>query len=107
MRSIIYENYGEPSKVLQLRDVPDLPAPAAGEVLIRVHARPVHPGDLIGVRGRYRAPGNTADVAPGGARPGFEGAGVIEQVGHESKELKPGMRVAFFPAKWAWGEYVI
>jgi hypothetical protein len=78
MRSILYEHYGEPGYVLRLCDVPDLPAPTSGEVLIRVHSRPVHPGDLLGIRGRYRSPGNTVDVAPGGARPGFEGSGVIE-----------------------------
>lgn len=110
MRSIIYEHYGEPKEVLQLRDVPDLPAPNATEVLIRVYARPILPGDLLGVRGRYRAPGNTADVAPGGARPGFEGVGVIEAVGPDvvaSTGLSPGRRVAFFPAKWAWSDYVL
>jgi NADPH:quinone reductase-like Zn-dependent oxidoreductase len=110
MRSILYEHYGEPGDVLRLRDMPDLAAPSAGEVLIRVQSRPVHPGDLLGVRGRYRAPGNTADVAPGGARPGFEGAGAIEAVGPNvdvSTALTPGMRVAFFPAKWAWSDHVL
>ena len=106
MRSIFYENYGEPCKVLQLRDVPDLPAPAAGGKVIRI------------TRGRsIRVISSaSADVSRsgkhGGGRAGWrttglQGVGVIEQVGHESKELKPGMRVAFFPAKWAWGEYVI
>jgi NADPH:quinone reductase-like Zn-dependent oxidoreductase len=110
MRSILYEHYGEPGEMLRLHDVPDLSAPSAGEVLIRVHSRPVHPGDLLGVRGRYRSPGNTADVAPGGARPGLEGAGVIEAVGPNvdaSTGLTPGGRVAFFPAKGAWGDYVL
>lgn len=110
MRSIVYEHYGEPGAVLLLRDVPDLAAPSPGEVLIRVQSRPVLPGDLLGVRGRYRSPGNTADVAPGGARPGFEGVGVIEAVGPNvdtSTGLTSGRRVAFFPAKWAWSDYVL
>jgi NADPH:quinone reductase-like Zn-dependent oxidoreductase len=110
MRSILYEHYGEPGDVLRLCDVPDLPAPASGEVLIRVHSRAVHPGDLLGIRGRYRSPGNTADVAPSGARPGFEGAGVIEAVGPNvvaSTGLTPDRRVAFFPAKGAWSDYVL
>lgn len=109
MRSL-YENYGEPRDVLRLVDVPDLAAPGASEVLIRAHSRPIHPGDLRGVRGQYRAPGNTADVAPGGARPDFEGAGIIEAVGPNvdaSTGLTPGTRVAFFPAKWAWSDYVL
>jgi NADPH:quinone reductase-like Zn-dependent oxidoreductase len=108
MRSILYEHYGEPADVLRLHDVPELPAPGTGEVLIRVLSRPVHPGDLLGVRGRYRAPGNTADVVPGGARLGFEGAGVVEATGpNVTATLTPGTRVAFFPARWAWSDHVL
>lgn len=110
MRSIIYHQYGEPAEVLQLTETPELPAPGAGEVLIRVRSRPVHPGDLLGIRGRYRAPGNTTPVGPDGARPGFEGMGVIEALGPGVKAeqgLKPGMRVAFFPARWAWSDQVL
>lgn len=106
MRSIIYHQYGEPAEVLRVTEVPELPAPAEGEVLIRVHSRPVHPGDLIGIRGRYRAPGNTAPVGPDGARPGFEGVGVIEAVG-AGVDLSPGTRVAFFPVRWAWSDKVL
>ncbi len=108
MRSIIYHQYGEPAEVLHLTEAPELPPPAQGEVLIRVTARPIHPGDLLGVRGRYRAPGNTAPVGPEGARPGFEGAGVIEAVGAGvDPSLAPGVRVAFFPTRWAWSDKVI
>ncbi len=108
MRSIIYHQYGEPADVLHLTEAPELPAPAQGEVLIRVTHRPIHPGDLLGVRGRYRAPGNSAPVGPEGARPGFEGAGVIESVGGGvDPALAPGVRVAFFPARWAWSDKVI
>ena len=110
MRSIIYHQYGEPADVLQLTETPELPAPGAGEVLIRVLSRPVHPGDLLGIRGRYRAPGNTTPVGPDGARPGFEGMGVIAAAGPGAGAghgLKPGMRVAFFPAKWAWSDLVL
>ncbi|MTV37378.1 zinc-binding dehydrogenase [Duganella radicis] len=106
MRSIIYHQYGEPAEVLRLTEVPELPAPGEGEVLIRVLGRPVHPGDLLGIRGRYRAPGNTAPVGPDGARPGFEGVGVIEAIG-AGVDMAPGTRVAFFPARWAWSDKVL
>lgn len=110
MRSIIYHQYGEPADVLQLTEAPELPAPGGGEVLIRVLSRPVHPGDLIGIRGRYRAPGNAAPLGPEGARPGFEGMGVIEALGpgvDAAQGLAPGARVAFFPARWAWSDKVL
>ncbi|MBD2749112.1 zinc-binding dehydrogenase [Microvirga sp. BT688] len=110
MRTILYRTYGEPAQVLEVAEVPDLPAPGAGEVLVRVQARPVHPGDLLGVQGRYRAPGDTSPVAEGGARPGFEGMGVIEALGAnvaDASGLAVGARVAFFPGRWGWGERVL
>jgi NADPH:quinone reductase-like Zn-dependent oxidoreductase len=110
MRSIIYHRYGEPADVLQLTEAPALPAPGKGEVLIRTTSRPIHPGDLLGVRGFYRPPGNTTPVAPDGARPGFEGTGTIEAVGPDvdpAAGLIVGKRVAFFPARWAWSDKVL
>ncbi|TPL23461.1 zinc-binding dehydrogenase [Mesorhizobium sp. B2-4-9] len=110
MRSVIYHRYGEPTDVLQLTEAPALPAPAKDEVLIRVNSRPVHPGDLLGVRGFYRAVGSTAPVGPEGNRPGFEGAGTVEAVGPQVDRalgLVPGRRVAFFPGRWAWSDKVL
>ncbi len=109
MRTVIYRKYGDPADVLEVVEGDAPPAPAAREVTIRVTVRPVHPGDLLGVQGRYRGPGDTSEVAVGGARPGFEGMGIIEAVGADVKAssgLKIGARVAFFPARGAWGEKV-
>jgi NADPH:quinone reductase-like Zn-dependent oxidoreductase len=55
MRSITHDQYGEPAKVLRLEHVTDPRPPEGEEVLIRVVARPVNIGALLGVRGRYRA----------------------------------------------------
>lgn len=110
MQAIRYHHYGEPRAVLTVETVAELPAPSGDQVLIRVSQRPVHPGDLLGVRGRYRAPGNTSDVAAGGATPGFEGAGVVESLGPDvdaRSGLKVGQRVAFFPGRAAWSEHVL
>jgi NADPH:quinone reductase-like Zn-dependent oxidoreductase len=110
MRSIIYHHYGEPAEVLKLTEAPALPPPGPGEVLIHVASRPVHPGDLLGIRGRYRVPGKETPVGLEGARPGFEGMGVIESVGagvDGTRGLVPGARVAFFPARWAWSDKVL
>lgn len=105
MRAVRYHSYGNPEEVLQVDIIPSPPAPAEGEVQVRVLARPIHPGDLLGVAGRYRAPGDTSNVAAGGASIGFEGMGVIEAIGgNAASHLKPGMRVAFFPGRGAWGE---
>lgn len=107
MRSIRYHAYGAPEQVLRVDHVPAPGEPGPGDVLVRVLARPVHPGDLLGVAGRYRAPSDTAPVPAGGARPGFEGMGMVEAVGTDVRaagRLFPGMRVAFFPGAGAWGE---
>lgn len=107
MRSIRYYAYGAPEQVLRVDHVPAPGEPGPGEVRVRVLARPVHPGDLLGVAGRYRAPSDTAPVAAAGARPGFEGMGMVEAVGTDVQaagRLFPGMRVAFFPAAGAWDE---
>ncbi|WP_394791158.1 zinc-binding dehydrogenase [Rhodoferax sp.] len=107
MRTIRYHSYGNPEQVLQVGEVAAPPAPGEGEIKVRVLARPIHPGDLLGVAGRYRSPGDTSNVAPGGSVIGFEGAGVVESVGaNADNHFTPGMRVAFFPARGAWGEVV-
>lgn len=59
----------------------DPPASGPDEVQVRVLSLPVHPGDLLGVAGRYRAPGDTAAVPIGGVRVGFDGMGTIAAVG--------------------------
>ncbi|MFF8479221.1 zinc-binding dehydrogenase [Streptomyces sp. NPDC015414] len=106
MRSVVHEEYGEPSDVLDVRNFPDLQLPGPGEVLIRVSARPVHPGDLAGVRGRYA--GGQRLVAP--ATPGLEGMGTIQALGSvlaAKADLAVGGRVAFFPAPGAWADQVV
>jgi NADPH:quinone reductase-like Zn-dependent oxidoreductase len=57
MRSITHDQYGEPAKVLRLEHVTDPRPPEGEEVLIRVVARPVNIGALLGVRERYRVSG--------------------------------------------------
>jgi NADPH:quinone reductase-like Zn-dependent oxidoreductase len=105
MRSVLYRRHGTPSEVLETVDVDDPACPAPGQVLIRVQMRPVHYGDLLGIRGRYRSGGDLSVPAEGN-RVGFEGFGVVEYVG-EGVDLKPGARVAFFPGRHAWSERVL
>lgn len=79
---------------LVIAEVPDPHPPAGDDVVVRVTASPVHPGDVLGLSG-----------APG-SRLGTEGAGVITSVGPTVGELSVGDRVAFFPATGAWSEFV-
>ncbi|UHS61286.1 zinc-binding dehydrogenase [Agrobacterium vaccinii] len=100
MRAAVYFKHGKPEDVLEVVDVGDPKAPGRDEVLVRVHLRPVHHGDLLGVAGRYQ-PG--AAISEGGVRVGFEGYGVVEAAG-DGVTLRPGTRVAFFPGSGAWSE---
>jgi len=103
MRATVYFKHGKPEEVLQTIEVEAPKPPALNEVLVRVLLRPVHHGDLLGISGRYQ-PGVV--VPKEGVRVGFEGYGIIEEVG-DGVDLKPGTRVAFFPGKGAWSEKVI
>lgn len=103
MRAITYDQRGDAARVLRLRERPAPPAPAAGQVLVRVLSRPIHPGDLAGVEGFPGAPRHRFATP---RSPGVEGMGVIETAGEGVPDLRPGQRVAFFPVPGAWSELV-
>jgi NADPH:quinone reductase-like Zn-dependent oxidoreductase len=74
MKAAVFETFGEPSEVLEVREVPE-PYPGPGEVRVRMIASPVNPSDLLVVRGLY----GVLPRLP--ATPGFEGVGVVDEVG--------------------------
>jgi NADPH:quinone reductase len=43
MKALVASRFGEPAKVLELKALPDPQPPGAGEVLIRVTKRQLHP----------------------------------------------------------------
>src|SRR5437879_13821142 len=72
---------------IQITDVPDAPAPQAGEVRVRIRAAALNHLDLFVVEG-----------LPGGARQlphvvGADGAGVGESIGSGGANVRPGDRV--------------
>jgi NADPH:quinone reductase-like Zn-dependent oxidoreductase len=75
MKAIVFDSFGPPEQVLQVRDVPPPPEPGAGQVRVRMLASPVNPSDVLYVRGAY----GKRPVLP--ATPGFEGVGVVEVAG--------------------------
>ncbi|MCM3301598.1 alcohol dehydrogenase catalytic domain-containing protein [Streptomyces pseudogriseolus] len=104
MRSVVHTRQGDPAEVLELREEDGRPRPGAGEVLVRLRVRPVHPGDLIAVEGGL--PGlPDQDSQP--RIPGVEGMGVVEEAGADVRAPLVGRRVAVFPAPGAWAEYVV
>jgi NADPH:quinone reductase-like Zn-dependent oxidoreductase len=92
MKAIQIEAFGEPD-VMKLVDV-ERPVPAADEILVKVYAASVNPADYIIRRG-----GN-AGLKPLLRLPlglGIDAAGVVEEVGSEVTEFKPGDRVYGVP----------
>ena len=85
MKAILVGEFGGP-EVLKLKQVPTL-QPAAGQVLVRIHAAGVNPYDT------YMRAGAYARKPPLPYTPGSDGAGVVEAVGDGVKKVKQGDRV--------------
>jgi NADPH:quinone reductase-like Zn-dependent oxidoreductase len=106
MKAIVFERFGEPREVLQVREVTMPAAPAAGQVRVRMRISPINPSDLMSVRGLY---GKQPSLP---ATPGFEGVGIIDTVGAgwlaKFRGIKPGRRVAVLnPQGGNWQDYVV
>jgi trans-2-enoyl-CoA reductase len=87
LKALIQSDYGDPAKVLQLRDdIPD-PEPAASQVVIDLEAAVVQAADartVLGAEGfRKKLP----------RTPGYEGVGRISQIGSGVTGLEIGTRV--------------
>ncbi|HEV1995956.1 MAG TPA: NADPH:quinone reductase [Candidatus Acidoferrum sp.] len=95
MKAILVREFGGP-EVLKLEDVPT-PKPAAGQVLVRIHAAGVNPYDT------YMRAGTYPVKPPLPYTPGSDAAGVIEAAGDGVKKVKPGDRV--YTAKTVTGAY--
>jgi NADPH2:quinone reductase len=98
MQAIYFDRTGEPADTLSLGEF-DKPVPHVGEVLVRVLASPIHPADLLFVRGKYRFQPEFPQIA------GMEGAGLVEIKG-PGTSLATGTLVSFFWRK-AWAGYII
>jgi NADPH:quinone reductase-like Zn-dependent oxidoreductase len=104
MRAVVYRRFGNPQDVLEVVDVPEPQNPRQGELLVRVMARAVQHGDLLGITGALQEPGAQTSLPAEGRTPGFEGAGVVETVGPGVSGWIAGDGVSFFPAPGAWAE---
>src|SRR5258708_17063335 len=95
MKAIVVHEFGGP-EVMKLEEMPT-PKPAAGQVLVRIHAAGVNPYDT------YMRAGTRAIKQQLPYTPGSDGAGVIEAVGDGVKKVKSGDRV--YTAKTLTGAY--
>ena len=86
IKAIVYRAHGKPAEVLGLEEQ-ELRAVGPDEALVRLRAAPINPADLNAIEGKY-------PVRPAlPATPGFEGAGVVEEIGSAVRGLEAGAQV--------------
>jgi trans-2-enoyl-CoA reductase len=86
IKAIVYERHGNPAEVLQIQTQP-WPTPAADEAVVEMRAAPINPADINAIEGKY--PGRREVPAI----PGFEGAGVVVDVGATVSTIAKGALV--------------
>jgi trans-2-enoyl-CoA reductase len=86
IKAIVYERHGNPAEVLQIQTQP-WPTPAADEAVVEMRAAPINPADINAIEGKY--PGRREVPAI----PGFEGAGVVVDVGAKVSTIAKGALV--------------
>ncbi|HYR21429.1 MAG TPA: 2-enoyl thioester reductase domain-containing protein [Chthoniobacterales bacterium] len=86
IKAIVYERHGNPADVLQIQTQP-WPKPAPDEAVVEMRAAPINPADINAIEGKY--PGRREVPAI----PGFEGAGVVVEVGANVSTITKGALV--------------
>ena len=105
MKAIIQTAYGEPSEVLELKEI-EKPVPKENEVLIKIQAASITFGDLAAMKGEpFIARLSLGLKEPKIKTPGKDVAGVVEAVGANVKQFKPGDEVFGDLSECGWGAY--
>jgi NADPH2:quinone reductase len=105
MKALCFDSFGGP-EVLTLREIP-APRPRPGELLVRMRAAGLNFADVYRRRGKYHLAGQPPYIL------GYEGAGVVEEVGGAASsetegrcQFQAGDRVAFADVPFANAELV-
>src|SRR5713101_8263887 len=97
IKAVVYERHGNPAEVLSVETRP-WPKPAPDEAVVQMRAAPINPADLNAIEGKY-------PVRPQlPATPGFEGAGVVVDLGAEAKGIAKGALVILPHSIGTWRE---
>jgi len=104
MKAIVQGKFGSPKEVLEIKEI-DKPIVGEDEALVRVHAASIHIGDYYTIGGLpYVMRPIFAGIRAKNRVPGTDIAGVVEEVGANVTQLKPGDEV-FGSHKGAFAEY--
>ncbi|HDR6309516.1 TPA: zinc-dependent alcohol dehydrogenase family protein [Bacillus cereus] len=96
---IQFHKFGNPKDVLQV-EYKNIEPLKKNEVLVRMLVRPINPSDLIPITGAY------AHRIPLPNIPGYEGVGIVEDVGAGVTRDLIGKRVLPLRGEGTWQEYV-
>ncbi|HWY40023.1 MAG TPA: 2-enoyl thioester reductase domain-containing protein [Chthoniobacterales bacterium] len=99
IKVVVYERHGNPGDVLQFK-TETWPQPTADEVVVAMRAAPVNPADINAIEGKYPAKREVPAV------PGFEGAGVVVEVGANVSTITQGALVMLPHNIGTWREAV-
>jgi NADPH:quinone reductase-like Zn-dependent oxidoreductase len=103
MRAAVFKSYGSPD-VLKIENL-ERPTPQADEVLVKVRASSVNPAEWYAMSGLLIARLGSGLIKPKDNRLGVDYAGVVEAVGKDITQFKPGDAV-FGARSGAFAEYV-
>ena len=96
----MYETHGNPADVLRVESRP-WPAPSSDEAVVEMRAAPINPADLNQIEGKY-------PIRPElPATPGFEGAGVVVDLGTKVTNVAVGDLVILPHNVGTWRDAVV
>ena len=96
---ISFFEFGSPKDVLKM-EYKNIESPKDNEVLVRMLARPINPSDLIPIRGAYSHRISLPNI------PGYEGVGIVVDVGSLVTKDLIGKRVLPLRGEGTWQEFV-
>ena len=98
-KTIKFYEFGSPKDVLKM-EYKTIEPPKENEVLVRMLARPINPSDLIPIKGSYSHRISLPNI------PGYEGVGIVEDVGSFVSKKLIGKRVLPLRGEGTWQEFV-
>ncbi|MDX1982708.1 MAG: zinc-dependent alcohol dehydrogenase family protein [Bryobacteraceae bacterium] len=100
MKRVVFRRCGDPLEVVQVEDAAEPPPPGAHEATVELEASPIHPADILSIRGLDAAPGEALPRVPGG-----EAVARVVAAGKLVRHLKPGdLTPVVIESSGAWQE---